>query len=207
MIDLVKLKGLVSSHGKEFDAYCNLLLKWNKTYNLTAIKNKPEIFERHFLDSISPLPFIPKLSNLLDIGSGGGFPAIPLKICEPSLKITLLDSNRKKINFCESLCIELGLMDVSYQYKRIEEYIQPELKFDVIISRATFSVSKLIQSSALLLKNKDSLIIAMKGLNFSKELNEAAHIIKKRNIKLLNTEKYTLPSSKLSHALLIFTQS
>lgn len=207
MIDLKKLKDVISSHGKEFETYCNLLLKWNKTYNLTSIRDRSEIFEKHFLDSITPLPFIPKSANMLDIGSGGGFPAMPLKICESSLQVTLLDSNRKKLNFCEALAISLGLKNVAYQHKRIEEYVATETKFDVIISRATFSISKLIQYGTHLLKDNNSIIITMKSLDHKEELSEASSLISENGLVLAKTERYDLPQSKSKHVLLIFSRS
>ncbi len=94
---------------ESFEIYLKELLKWNQKINLTAIRSEKGIVLKHFLDSLSICPYLPKQASILDIGSGAGFPGIPLKMVRPSLKITLIDSVRKKIDFQKHLIRSLGL--------------------------------------------------------------------------------------------------
>ena len=100
---------MVIHNNSQFEKYRKLLLKWNKQYNLTSIEDPKEIWIKHFEDSLSLLSLLTDNSSVLDLGCGAGFPGIPLKIENPNLKITLLDSNRKKIAFCEAVIRELKL--------------------------------------------------------------------------------------------------
>src|SRR3989338_4790193 len=96
-----------------FEKYLQLLLKWNKVYSLTTITDEKEIQIKHFEDSLSPLPFLSQNIRLLDIGTGPGFPGLPLKIERPDLEIALLDSVQKKISFCEAVIRELKLQKIT----------------------------------------------------------------------------------------------
>ncbi|MDO8493949.1 MAG: 16S rRNA (guanine(527)-N(7))-methyltransferase RsmG [Deltaproteobacteria bacterium] len=149
---------------ESFDRFLKLLLKWNQTYNLTAITNENEIQIKHFEDSLAPLPFLPAKCRLLDIGCGAGFPGIPLKIKRPDLEIILLDSQRKRIAFCEAAIRELHLKDISAIHGRAEDKkIQQQLGcFDIVISRATFSLEKFL-ALTLPFTKKNGTAIAMKG--------------------------------------------
>lgn len=149
---------------EQFDSFLKLLLKWNETYNLTAITDEKEIRIKHFEDSLSPLPFLPDNCRLLDIGSGAGFPGIPLKIKRPDLEIVLLDSQRKRIAFCEAAIRELRLKNISAIHGRAEDKkIQNDLGlFDVVISRATFSLEKFLELTLPFAQEK-GIAIAMKG--------------------------------------------
>lgn len=159
MIDILLLEKVLEEHGAEFAKYCELLLKWNRAYNLTAITEPDEIWDKHFLDSLVPLPFLPENGTLLDVGSGAGFPGIPLKIARPSLSVTLLEATQKKCNFCEAVIRELGLKDIRVVHGRI-----PPEKYDAAISRATTSLKELLKNY------NSSKVIAMKGADVSNEL-------------------------------------
>lgn len=165
---------IVMLHQRRFEIYSELLIKWNKFVNLTSIKTPQEIWKRHFYDSISVIPYLPEKGTLLDIGTGAGFPGIPLKIVRPELNITLIEATLKKCNFCEEVIRKLGLKDIKVIHRRIEDKNLPkELgKFDVIISRATFSLSKLIANALPYFKNGSNLI-AIKGANITDELKDA----------------------------------
>lgn len=115
-------------------AYVELLFKWNKVYNLTAIRDKREMVSHHLLDSLAVVPHLWP-GRWLDVGSGGGMPGLVLAIVKPDWQFTLLDSNTKKTGFVQQAVIELGLKNVSVHSGRVEEW-HPEYKFDGIISRA-----------------------------------------------------------------------
>lgn len=115
-------------------AYVALLYKWNKTYSLTAMREQDKAVSHHLLDSLAILPFVPE-GCLLDVGSGGGMPGIPLAIARPELRVTLLDSNSKKTAFLQQAAIELALPNISVHCGRVEQY-HPAEGFAAITSRA-----------------------------------------------------------------------
>lgn len=115
-------------------AYLELLHKWNKTYNLTAIREKSEMIHHHLLDSLAVLPYL-WAGKWLDVGCGGGMPGLILAIMQPDWEFTLLDSNSKKTSFVQQVVIELELKNVSVYCGRVEGW-EPNCKFDGIISRA-----------------------------------------------------------------------
>lgn len=150
-------------------AYLELLQKWNKALNLTAIDNMDEMVVKHVLDSLSIAPFI-KGENILDIGTGAGFPGIPLALAYPKKKFTLLDSNSKKTRFLFEVVRLLSLNNVTIVHERVEKLNQQEL-FDVITSRAFSDLKKMLLLSRHLLK-KEGFWLAMKGDISLDELNE-----------------------------------
>src|ERR1035437_3627076 len=115
-------------------AYAALLYKWNRTYSLTALREQDKAVSHHVLDSLAVLPFVTP-GRLLDVGSGGGMPGIPLAIARPELSVTLLDSNSKKAAFLQQAAIELALSNISVHGGRVEQY-HPAVGFDAITSRA-----------------------------------------------------------------------
>lgn len=188
------------------------LITWNKKTNLTAITDPAEIAEKHIIDSLIPLKFIPENASILDIGTGGGFPGIPLKILLPELNVTLIDSSRKKINFLKYVIRVLNLQNISAHQYRVEElanHTDFAGQFDVVISRAFTSLKKFLILAAPLIK-PDGVIIAMKGKDVHKELDELeainpetnAYRINKQKLKL-QIEKYRLPTSGDDRSLVI----
>ena len=115
-------------------AYAALLYKWNRTYSLTAMREQDKAVSHHLLDSLAVLPFVTE-GRLLDVGSGGGMPGIPLAIVRPGQHVTLLDSNSKKAAFLKQAAIELALPNISVHCGRVEQY-HPSFAYDVITSRA-----------------------------------------------------------------------
>jgi 16S rRNA (guanine527-N7)-methyltransferase len=117
-------------------AYLALLAKWNKTFSLTALRDPEKAVSHHLLDSLAILPYLPtEADSLLDVGSGGGQPGIPLAICRPELTVALADSNQKKVAFLQQAAIELRLANVRAHAVRIEQW-QPKNRFAIITSRA-----------------------------------------------------------------------
>jgi len=153
----------------QFEIYLNLLINWNKTYNLTQIYQPEEIVTKHFLDSLSIAPYV-KGPNIADIGSGAGFPGIPLAIHNPKNHITLIESRGKKTAFLQQLKIETGINNITIEKKRVEQYT-PNKIFNTITSRAFSSLPHFFQVSAHL-GDKDSIFLAMKGTQPTKELLE-----------------------------------
>jgi len=153
-----------------FQRYLELLLKWNKTYNLTSITEPQAIRRKHFEDSLAPLKCLPKPCRLLDVGCGAGFPGIPLKIARTDLEVVLLDSIRKKVAFCQSAIRELSLENIQAVQGRAEETkLAKDLgSFDVIITRATVSINQFLEIAQHFAK-ENSLAISMKGPNWRKE--------------------------------------
>lgn len=142
-------------------AYVALLYKWNRTYSLTALKEQDKAISHHLLDSLAVLPFVPT-GNLLDVGSGGGMPGIPLAIVRPDLAVTLLDSNSKKAAFLQQAAIELGLSNVSVHGGRVEQY-HPADGFAAITSRAFAELADFVALSRHLLAPA-GVWLAMKGV-------------------------------------------
>ncbi len=145
-------------------AYLALLYKWNKTFSLTALREQDKAVSHHLLDSLSILPFVPDTpdTRLLDVGSGGGMPGIPLAIVRPDLRVTLLDSNSKKTAFLQQTAIELGLNNVCVHGGRVEQY-HPADGFAAIVSRAFAELADFAALSRHLLA-ADGAWLAMKGV-------------------------------------------
>lgn len=140
--------------------YLSLLNKWNKVYNLTAVRDPLEMVTLHLLDSLSVLPHI-NSKNLLDVGSGGGLPGIVLAICLPNLQVTTIDTVQKKAIFMRQVKGELGLSNLEVVHARVENY-QPSEKFEAIISRAFSEIALLIKLTQHLLAENGKWL-AMKG--------------------------------------------
>lgn len=126
-----------------------LLQKWNRVYNLTAVRQPGAMVTRHILDSLAVSPFLPA-GSLLDVGTGAGLPGLPLSITRPDLRVTLLDSNAKKLRFVRQAVAELGLNQTDVVQARIQEY-QPGHAFDMVISRAVSSLEELYRQAQHLL--------------------------------------------------------
>lgn len=142
-------------------AYAALLYKWNRTYNLTALRDPEQAVPYHLLDSLAVLPYLPA-GRLLDVGSGGGMPGIVLAIARPDLAVTLLDSNSKKSAFLQQAAIELALANISVHAGRVEQY-HPAVGFAAITARAFSELADFVRLSRHLLA-ADGRWLALKGL-------------------------------------------
>lgn len=150
-------------------AYLDLLIKWNKAYNLTAVRDPDEMVSRHLLDSLSVAPFVAELGDdWLDVGSGGGMPGIPLAILFPGRRFTLLDSNGKKTRFLTQVRLELKLANLEVVHSRVEAY-RPERSFAGICSRA-FSSLEDFSDWTRHLGDAHTHWLAMKGVHPDDEL-------------------------------------
>lgn len=147
----------------KLSAYLDLLAKWNRVYNLTAIRDRVRMQSHHVVDALAVLPYLPDApgTRLLDVGSGGGIPGIPLAIARPDWQVVLLDANGKKVTFLTQAAIELGLVNARAVASRIEDY-SPDAPFDVVIARA-FSDLRTFAEAATKHVAADGIIVAMKG--------------------------------------------
>ena len=150
-------------------AFIRLIAKWNKAYNLTAVRNNEDMARLHILDSLAILPHI-EGKRVIDIGTGAGLPGIPLAIFLPEVEFVLLDSNAKKTRFVQQVILELKLKNVSVIHSRAEDY-QPELGFDIITTRAFTNLADMVKMTAHLL-SPNGVLLAMKGLIPEAELAE-----------------------------------
>lgn len=159
---------LSSSQHDQLLAYLALLIKWNKAYNLTAVRDPDEMVSRHLLDSLSIIPYIGDADSWLDVGSGGGMPGIPLAILYPHKRITTLDSNGKKTRFLTQVKLELKLDNLQVIHSRVEAF-QPVEPFAGIVSRA-FSSLEDFSNWTRHLGDTRTRWLAMKGLHPADEL-------------------------------------
>ena len=141
--------------------YVTLLAKWNRTYNLTAVRDETAMVGQHLLDSLAILPHLSG-DSVADVGSGGGLPGIPLAIARPAWRVVLVESNQKKAAFLEQARIELGLANVAVVRERVESW-QPAQRFDIVVSRAFSDLAEFVRLSAHLLA-PGGCIAAMKGV-------------------------------------------
>jgi len=188
----------------QFSAHAFELIRWNRKINLTSITNPRDIAIKHFLDSLAPAQVIPDEARLLDMGSGGGFPGIPLKILKPSLSVLLIDGVRKKINFLKHVLRTLRLENIEALQIRTENLLEdPEFtnSFDVIISRALSDLAPFVKSALPLLATQGT-IMAMKGKVDPKELDAVRVIVPEGRYSLV-VENYRLPSIKALRSIVI----
>ncbi len=154
---------LSANQREKIRAYVELLAKWNQTYNLTAVREPERMIGLHILDSLAVLPHIAPAQRILDVGTGGGLPGIPLAIANPDWQITLLDSLQKKTTFVRQAISELALVNATVVCERVEQF-SPTEKFDVIISRAFAELADFVKGAAHLLADGGKML-AMKGLH------------------------------------------
>ncbi len=153
----------------QFGAYLDLLEKWNAVINLTAVRQRPHMVTLHLLDSLTVVPHLAGKTRLLDVGSGGGMPGIPLAIALPALQVTLLEPNQKKAAFLRQVKLELELEHVEVVAERVESW-QTEARFDAITSRAFSDLPDFVAGARRLLA-PGGVLIAMKGVVPFEELN------------------------------------
>jgi 16S rRNA (guanine527-N7)-methyltransferase len=162
-----------------FAAYHREILLWNRRINLVSERSSREIVVRHFLDSLTPLPFLDRPEGtLIDLGSGGGFPGIPLRIALPGLQLSLVEALRKKSSFLSQVVRSLGLGGVQVIRERVEGLTAGgnlSGRFDAVISRAAFKLPDLVRTASVFLKPGGQLI-AMKGPAPQEEMEEAERI-------------------------------
>jgi len=201
---------LTEKQEKQFLEYYDLLVEWNSFMNLTTIIEFDEVLKKHFLDSVSLIKAVDlKEQKILDIGTGAGFPGIPLKIMFPELKITLLDSLNKRINFLNKVIETLGLTEITAIHGRAEDYAQQKdyrEKYDLVVSRAVSNLSTLSEYCLPYTKIGGS-FISYKSERLSEELLTAEKAISLFGGKVMNQIDFCLPNSEIFRNLLIIRKA
>ena len=177
----------------KFQKYLDLLMEWNQKINLTALKTEEEIIEKHFYDSLLMAEEIKfDDQSLLDVGTGAGFPGIPLKIVFEDLFVTLLEPTLKRVNFLDIVIKELGLKKIVTINKRAEDYVKDARSYyDLVTARAVSRLTMLLELCMPLVK-VDGLFLAMKGSKGEEEIQESINAL-----KILNGEIFKIQKTKL----------
>ena len=183
--------------------YGELLVETNKVMNLTAITDPEEIASLHFLDSAALLTLEDfRGKSVVDVGTGAGFPGLPLKILEPSIRLTLLDSRGKRVRFLETVCRELNLTDVSCVHGRAEEFATDHReRFDMATSRAVAALPVLCEL-CLPLVRLGGKFLAMKSVDSDEELQAAQHAIETLGGQVTAVRDYEIPGTEVRHRLI-----
>ena len=191
---------------EKFDLYKKLLLEWNEKMNLTAITDDEGIAIKHFADSISVLPLIEnKNASLIDVGTGAGFPGIPLKIANDGFKVTLLDSLNKRITFLEEVKKELGITNLECIHSRAEDggrNADLREKFDYCVSRAVARLS-VLSEYCMPFVAVGGYFISLKGPDAAEEFTEAQKAISVLGGKVEKVVEITIPESDLKHCAVV----
>lgn len=193
---------------KQLYKYMNLLIEWNNKINLTAIIKPEEIILKHFVDSLTISKYVNNNSSIIDVGTGAGFPGIPLKIYRTDLKVTLVDSLNKRLNFINTIIEELELKNVVTVHARAEEIGKNKLyreQFDVVTSRAVANLSTLSEYLIPLAKINGK-CLCMKGSEIEEELSNAKKAIDVLGGKIDKIEKFELPKSDIKRNVVLITK-
>ncbi len=187
----------------QLEKFYNILIEENKKINLTRIIEKEDVYLKHFYDSLTIVKEIDlnKIETLCDVGTGAGFPGIVLKIVYPNLKVTLIDSLLKRVNYLNETIKKLDLQDIKAIHTRSEDYKE---QFDLVTARAVASLEKLIPWCIHLVK-KDGNFIAMKA-NVDKELENIDKILNKYSFKIEKINRFLLPTENSNRSLIVISK-
>ena len=185
---------------EKLNKFYNLLIEWNKKINLTRIEEEEEVYLKHFYDSltIAKAVDLSEIKTLCDIGTGAGFPGIVLKIFYPNLKITLIDSLKKRVNYLNEIIKELGIDNIEAIHVRGEDY---KGQYDVVTSRAVANIEKLL-GYTMHLVSPTGIFIAMKG-DIEKELTPDVKKKIEKKYKIEKIEKFLLPKENSNRSLVV----
>jgi 16S rRNA (guanine527-N7)-methyltransferase len=198
----IKTLGLnCSTHQVEqLIAYLEMLQRWNKAYNLTAIREPIQMVRLHLLDSLAVHPFIKDAKDIIDVGTGPGLPGIPLAILNPDINFTLLDSNGKKTRFLFQAINDLSLANAKEINQRVEKH-QPEQLFDIVLSRAFSSISDMLTQCNHLVCDS-GYFLAMKGKKPDSELSQIA-----KDYKVVDLSQINVPQVDSERHLIKITKT
>lgn len=207
IIEILSSNGVEQDKSEQFGKYYQMLIEWNEKINLTAITEETEVAYKHFLDCISVFEskVIESGDRIIDIGTGAGFPGIPMKIYDSSLKITLLDSLKKRINFLNEVTNFLGLTDVTTLHGRAEDYgasKEHREKYDICVSRAVANLATLSELCLPFVK-VGGYFIAMKGPKADEELDGAKKAIGLLGGKVEKVINYDISDKDFDHNMIL----
>lgn len=191
-----------------FEKYREVLVEYNKYMNLTGITEQRDVYIKHFLDSVAIFEngYIMDDISIIDVGTGAGFPGIPYKICNPNIKLTLLDSLKKRINFLKEVGSSIGFEDIEYIHGRAEDFGQNlnyREKYDIATARAVASLPVLLELCVPYIK-VGGFFICLKGPNVENEIEESKNAMKILGVKLVEKIDVQLPDEELKHNILVF---
>ena len=193
---------------EKFYKYMNLLIEWNEKMNLTAITEPNDIILKHFIDSITINKYIENNAKVVDVGTGAGFPGIPLSIIRPDLQITLVDSLNKRLMFLQEIKKELELKNIDIVHARAEEFGQNKNyreTFDIATSRAVANLSTLSEYLVPLVKIKGK-CVCMKASDAEEEIKQAENAVNILGGKIVKVEKFNLPNSDIGRTIIIINK-
>ena len=196
---------LSENYVKKFYEYMLLLLEWNEKINLTSITDEKDIVLKHFVDSITICKYIPKNAKLLDVGTGAGFPGIPVKIVRDDVEVVLLDSLNKRILFLDDVINKLNMKNIRAIHGRAEEFGRNKdfrQCFDVVTSRAVANMAVLSEYLIPFSKLGGKCVI-MKGADFEEELNNSKKAIKVLGGKINSVDQFVLPASDMKRTIVV----
>lgn len=184
----------------QLEKFYHLLVEWNEKINLTRIVEKGDVYLKHFYDSltIAKVVDLNQIQTLCDVGTGAGFPGIVLKIMYPHLKITLIDSLQKRVNYLNEIIKELNLKDIEAIHVRGEDY---KGQFDVVTSRAVANIEKLVDYTMHLV-SRNGIFVAMKG-NIEEEFNQKVQKKLSKKYQLIRIEQFLLPIEQSKRSLIV----
>lgn len=199
---------LTAKQIEQFYQYMELLIEWNQKINLTAIVEEKEIIEKHFIDCLTIVKHIKPNTSLIDVGTGAGFPGIPIKIVREDVKVTLLDSLNKRINFLNEVIQQLGLEKIEAVHARVEEAGKNKNdreKYDVATSRAVANLTTLSEYMLPLVK-LNGISICMKGPDVEEEMEASKKAIHILGGKIVMQDKLKLPDSDIKRNNIIISK-
>ena len=203
--ELLKLNIKISDNQiEQLEQYYNLIIEWNEKINLTRITEQNDVYLKHFYDSLTLCKVVNlnEVKTLCDIGTGAGFPGLVIKILFPNLKVTLVDSLNKRIEFLKTVIKELNLKDIEAIHARAEEFAQINReKYDIVTSRAVAPLNILLEYNIPLLK-ENKYFVAYKGI-ISQEIINSAHALKELNAKVEKIEEFLLPIEQSNRTLIL----
>ena len=188
---------------EQFYNYMNILIEWNKFMNLTGITDPKEIIIKHFIDSLTVLDKIDKNNTIIDVGTGAGFPGIPIKIASPDTEVVLLDSLNKRVNFLNEVIKKLQLKGIKTVHGRAEDYGRDKNyreKYDVAIARAVAPLNILLEYLMPFVRVKGK-CLCMKGANSEEEISLSKRAIEKLGGKLIYTEEFLIPNTDMKRKI------
>ena len=215
-MDKIKFKETMQYYLKELDIelsnkqieqfynYMNLLIEWNKTMNLTSIVDPNEIIIKHFIDSLTILESIEKNDTIIDVGTGAGFPGVPIKIAYPETKIVLLDSLNKRITFLNEIINKLELENIQTVHGRAEDFgrdINYREKYDIAIARAVAPLNILLEYLSPFARINGR-CICMKGSNCTDEIENSKNALKVLGVEIKEVKNFVIPNTDIKRTII-----
>lgn len=188
---------------EQFYRYMNILIEWNKVMNLTGITDPEEIIIKHFIDSLTVIKRVDPKDNIIDVGTGAGFPGVPIKIAFPETKVVLLDSLNKRIKFLNEVIEQLQLKGIEAIHGRAEDFGKNEKhreKYDIAIARAVAPLNILLEYLMPFVKIRGK-VLCMKASNNEEEIKNSKKAIKILGGELVNTDEFFIPNTNIKRKI------